>query len=296
MRLYLLLLCFSAFATLNAQSYRSRIHFEVQLGDTTQSHQLILLDYSKFIGLAREMSGDSLYFRLHGAAEDSAFPTDEIRYLGVFSQDRDRRVYGRRSPGFTDMTYERTALPFQSGAQYRNISMLYHVVEWNLNKTLQVGTGIAGPLGVLLTQRIRTAVTPNLHLGISNQFLWPPIIQAFTDEFTYVGDLTGVITFGNQDRFFNLGAGMFYASDATDPTVFLARSGIGGRIGEKWHLYAEAVVSQADRFNVTELYPAFSAAYGSRRHRWQFGVFSILQTFDNFVPPPVPFLGYALYW
>ena len=294
-----LLFCLSLIAyvcSLSAQSYRSRIHYRVELGDTTQTHQLVLLDYSKLIGLAKEVRRDTLVFRLHGAGEDSFIPANDIRFLGLFGQERRSSAYQTKTPGFTDMTYERTALPYHGRGQYRTIMLLYHVAEFNLNEHLQLGAGLAGPLGVLLTQRVRTSITPNLHVGISNQFLWPPIVQAFTEEFIYVGDLTGIITLGTGDRFLNLGGGIFYASDAADRTVWLSRMGIGGRIGSRWHAYAEAIVSQQARLRHLELYPSVSAAYGNRRHRFQFGMFSILLDQETFTPPPLPFVGYALYW
>lgn len=291
--LFSLLLIASA---LSAQSYKSRIHYRVNLGDSTQNHQLILLDYSKLLGTAVSIDNDTLYFKLHSANEPSAIPVREMRYLGEFMGKDRQRALTQATPGFTDLTYERTALPFHSKGQFRTIMVLYNVAEFNLNDHIQIGAGVGGPLGILTTQRLRTSLLPELHVALSNQALYVPLLDGFESNTVIIGDLTALVTLGNDQRFLNLGTGIFYNTDTSDEQIWLHRMGVGGKIGAKWHLYGEAVVSLSERFNVFELYPSFNASYGSRNHRWQFGFMTIVFDGESFVSPPIPYVGYSYYW
>ncbi|MEL7162202.1 MAG: hypothetical protein AAFN92_15710, partial [Bacteroidota bacterium] len=194
MRAPLLLCFFCCFAGLAAQSYESRIHFRVNVGDTAQLHQLILLDYTKLLGTALDIERDTIYFRVRTADEPSAIPLREMRFLGVFDLDRTRgRTYNGRAyqayPGFSDLTYERTALPFHSRGRVKIINLLYAVVEWNLGDNVQIGTGLAGPVGFLFTGRVRHSFSEDFHVGLSGQALFPPFAQ-FDGDLLLVGDLT----------------------------------------------------------------------------------------------------------
>ena len=280
------------------QGYLDRINERVEFGDTTQLHQLILIDYSRLLGTARRVEGDTLYFRLSAAVEDSPIPTRELRYLGTMASNG-RRVVSAAGPGFTDLTYERTALPFQSRIELKTIMLIYTGVEVNLNEHFQIGAGLGGLLGVLLTARVRTSITPRVHVALSNQSLFSPIIGALDGgNAPLVGDVSALLTLGDDKRFLNLGYGYFYNTDrfAEGDRVFLSRMGLGGRVGKKWHLYTEALVSLNRTFRQTELYPSLNAAYANRRHRWKFGVMSVVFDLESFLPPPIPYVGYSLYW
>ena len=284
---------------LSAQTIRGRIHYQVKLGDTTQQHQLILLDYSKVIGNAERLRNDTLIFRPHAAVEASAIPAGEIRYLGVFDSKEERIRRSQEKPGFTDLTYERTALPFQSKGKLKIINGVYVATEFNLNKNVQLGVGVA-PLGIIATQRIRHSFTPKIHVALSNQTAYFPFFGAFDRNGAGVtlGDLTAIVTFGDERSFVNLGSGIFYNNNTREQPVYLQRAAIGQQLGKYWHGYIEAVLVMEDgeRFRQMELLPGFTAAYGKNRHRWKFGVLTVVFDNTNFFPVPLPFLGYSLYW
>ena len=288
-------------AGLSAQrTIYDRINRQVEFGDTSRIHQLILINYTKLLGTAEGIEGDSLRFRLRNTDRPSFIPTHEVRYVGVFAGQPENtgQFDNNTSPPFTDLTYERTALPFGSKTQLRTIMLLYGVVEFNLSDNFQVGAGVVGPLGVLTTQRARFSLTPNVHLGLSNQLVYFPFLQRFPEDGRVViGDLSAMMTVGTSDKFFNLGFGRFYNNDApSDDPVWLHRAAIGGKIGTKWHLYAEAAISLDTEINHLEFYPTINGAYGSRRHRWQFGIFTVVLDDEDFGPIPLPYAGYSLYW
>lgn len=304
MRPYFFLAFFFLSGALLSQSFESRIHYKVVLGDTSQLHQIILLDYTKMLGNALEIENDSIYFQLRSAVAPSAIPMSEVRYLGVFNSSDTPAGRNKLFPGvpdFTDLTYERTALPLHGKGQIRVINLVYAVSEWNLNDNLQVGAGLGGPLGILLTQKLRTSITPDLHIGITGQQLWVPLVFTFDNSQIILGDIAAVLTVGNDRRFVNIGSGLLFNTDADndESPITSHRFGIGGQIGEKWHLYGEflmTVPKETDRFSDLNFFPAFSAAYGSKRHRWRFGVFTVFFDEDNFFPPPLPYVGYSYYW
>ena len=285
---------------LDAQEYKSRINYQVEFGDTSQLHQLILIDYSKLLGTAIGVKADTLYFRIRSANEVSAVPLWDLRYLGVLTVT-DSPGAGFRyagTPPFTDLTYERTAFPLKGKGQLRIINLIYSVAEWNVNDNLQIGVGVAGPLGVLATQKVRFSITPDVHLGVTGQELWVPLIGAFNGGFTMVGDVAAVVTLGNERRFANFGTGILFNTDDPDSPQPIHRFALGGKIGPRWHAYGEfvAILDEPGRFNSLRLVPTFNASLGIRRHRWQFGVGTVFLDEDNFFPPPLPYVGYAYYW
>ncbi|MEM9528925.1 MAG: hypothetical protein AAGA31_20105 [Bacteroidota bacterium] len=299
MRVLLFLMLLFGGYSLAGQSYESRIHYKVTIGDTTQLHQLILLDYSKFLGTAMEIDEDYIYFKLRSSSDVSEIPLEQLRFLGVFNlNELPSIIRSGAGPGFSDLTYERTALPFHSSAQVKVINLLYAVVEWNLNKNLQVGVGLAGPVGILGTVRYRFSLNKDVHLGLSNQILFPPFAQ-FDNDLIVVGDVTTMLTFGDERRFLNLGTGIFYNTDDFVESVNIHRLGIGGRVSNRVHLYAEAaLLLDNEAFNGRDLnlVPSVNVSIGARRHRWRFGIFSVFLDEDSFVPPPLPYVGYTYYW
>lgn len=279
-----------------AQSYQSRIHYKVEMGDTSQLHQLILLDYTKLLGTAMEVDKDNIRFLVRGAEKVSVIPVRELRFLGVFNSVQAKPYKaGGDVPGFTDMTYERTAMPFHSDGQIRVVNLIYSVAEWNLNDNFQVGVGVAGPLGILTTQKARFSLTPDVHFGLSSQFLVLPLLPRFNARGPVIlGDIAALITVGNERRFANFGTGILFNND--DSSVWGHRFGIGGRLNPKWHIYSEILVTLSDDFDELQLFPSLNASLGSRRHRWRFGIFTIFFDEDNFFPPPLPYVGYSYYW
>lgn len=293
---------------LSAQTYKSRVHYKVKLGDEEQVHQLILLDYTKLLGTALEINDEIIRFRVRSAAEVSVIPTSKLRYLGVFRPVGPTAQKGGADAlniGFTDLTYEPTALPYSSKAEVKVIDLIYATTEWNLNEHYQVGVGLAGPLGILFTQRARWTLSPLLHVGVSNKMMFVPLIQTFSDRLSLLGDTHGMLTIGTSRRFLNLGTGILFDNEAGGrgdgrATVWAHRMAIGARLSERWTIYSEAMMILADesRFRSRNLVliPTFNAALHVRQHRWNFGLATFQdEGFSNF-PPPIPYVGYSYFW
>jgi hypothetical protein len=303
MRLGCILFALALSFSLAAQSYQSRIHYKVKLGDTRQLHQLILLDYTKLLGVALEIEADKIYFQLRSSTDVSVIPLDQLRFLGVFtgtSAKSTLRGGAKQTIRLADLTYERTALPFQTKSQLRVINLIYAVSEWNLNDHIQVGVGLAGPLGVLATAKLRYTVLPDIHVGFSNQTLFPPFSQGFNDGPLILGDAHAMVTVGNDQRFFNFGTGILYNTDRFEGSAWGHRLALGGQVSRKWHLYAETlmVLGRSDAGNPRDvvLIPSLNAALGVRSHRWQFGLITVYTGFDDIGPLPIPYVGYSYYW
>jgi|GEM_PF-1690463 hypothetical protein len=305
MRILLTTCLFVLAFCLFGQSYESRIHYKVRLGDPEQLHQLILLDYTKLLGKALDVTADSIYFQLRNAAELSVVPINQLRYLGIFSQEltgSGGRPYAGRV-GLSDMTIERTALPYQTKARLKVVQLLYTVTEWNLNKNIQLGVGLLGPIAFIATQKLRFTVAPDVHVGLSNQIGFPPFGQGFNEgKPLLVGDVHALLTIGNEDRFFNLGTGYFYNTDIFTDGARNHRIGIGGKLDSKWHLYSEALILLNDddgrfrSFRELVVIPSLNAALSVRSHRWQFGLATFFVDQNDIFPPPIPYVGYTYYW
>ncbi|MTB51370.1 hypothetical protein [Lewinella sp. W8] len=289
-----------------AQPYQSRIHYKVNLGDTTQLHQLILLDYTKLLGTVMEVRSDSIRMQVRSVREEVMVPTHELRFIGVFNSTVAREYTSMQPAGFSDLTYERTALPFTSKTQLRVINLIYAVVERNIGDNFQIGIGLAGPLGLLTTQKLRFQVAPKVNVGLSNQFLLPPFSQGFNSNgLLALGDVSGIVTFGDERRFLNLGTGLLYNTDEFGGEAWSYRMAVGGQLSPRWHVYTEVVLAleREDNFDPFDpfdrqltMLPSINASLAGRRHRWQFGIFTLFLDEDDFFPPPLPYVGYSLYW
>jgi len=295
-----IILLFIVFATaLGAQNYNSRIHHRVTVGDTNQLHQLILLDYSKLLGVAMDIDDDNIYFRLRSSVEVSVIPLEQLRFMGIFVTDTFVGLSNVSTIGMSDLTYERTALPYESGGQLRVISLLYATAEWNLNENIQLGVGLAGPLGILATQNLRFTLGRNVHVGLSNQLL-----NVFLfDANALLGDTHLMLTIGSERRFFNLGTGILFNTDSFDSgSSWGHRMAVGGRVGKKWHLYSELLMVLSENqgrfssFRSLTLLPTVNGSLAIRRHRWRFGLMTVVLDERNFFPPPIPYVGYTYYW
>ncbi|WP_157472158.1 hypothetical protein [Neolewinella persica] len=261
-----------------------------------------MLDYTKLLGIALDIEGDSIYFQLRSSTEVSVIPLDQLRFLGIFTGNTAKTINGRFQAAIplTDLTYERTALPYQTKSQLRVINLIYIVPEWNINKHLQLGVGMAGPLGILTTARLRYTILPDVHVGLSNQTLFPPLSQGFNDGPLVLGDAHAMVTVGSDKRFFNYGTGILYNTDDFEGTAWGHRVALGGQVSRKWHLYAESLMVLGRSRNGTPrdvtILPSINAALGARSHRWQFGLITVYNGFNDFGPLPIPYVGYSYYW
>ncbi len=295
---------------LSAQSYKSRIHYKVELGNEEQLHQLILLDYTKLLGTALEVDERTIRFRARSATEISYIPTNKLRFLGVFKPvgaANDGAGAGAGATiGFTDLTYEPTALPYSTKAEVKVINLLYATTEWSLNDHFQIGVGLAGPLGIVATQRARWSLSPLLHVGVSNKMLYVPLAQSFEERLALLGDAHAMVTIGTSHRFLNLGSGVLYDNVAGGRgdgrgVAWGHRMGFGARLSPRWTLYSEALMiltkgnSFRGRRNLT-LLPTFNAALHVRQHRWNFGLVTFQEEGNSFFPPPIPYVSYSYYW
>ncbi|MFT4687248.1 MAG: hypothetical protein ACJATN_001255 [Neolewinella sp.] len=288
---------------LTAQNYESRIHYKVKLGDEEQLHQLILLDYTKLLGTALEVDEENIRFNVRSATEVSIIPTSKLRFLGVFKEEKQPTggLYSTTQPvGFTDLTYEPTALPYTSKGEVKVINLLYATTEWSLNEHYQIGVGLGGPLGILTTQRARWSLSPLIHVGVSNKMLYVPLVQSFSERLALLGDVHAMLTIGTSHRFLSIGTGLLYDNTSLDGTAWAHRMALGVQLSKRWTVYTEAlmVLTKERRFrrNNLVLLPTLNAALSIRRHRWNFGIATVQEEGLNFLPPPIPYVGYSYYW
>ncbi len=296
MRTLFLLSLFLLLSSLSAQAWEARIARDVRIGDTTQLHQLILLDYSKLRGTVIYANADSVRIQLDGLPESVAVPTAQMRHIGVIAAAAAPPVELPERSGmvpFTDLTLLRTALPYQRRMRLKTVMLVYNTLEWNLNRHFQLSAGIAAPVGIIVSQRFRTSLTRWLHVGLSNEIATVPFVLLFDEGLPLVGDLTSMLTIGDDQQFFHVGAGMFYVSQSESVANY--RVGMGTRLGEKTHLYGELLAVKGVDGSLAIL-PSFSVAVASGRHRWSFGMLTVVVDDSGIVPVPLPYLSYSLYY
>lgn len=260
---------------------------------------MILRDYSRLLGTLVFADDDIMLFQLPESLDPSQIPTEDVRYVGVYVPPRGRRTAGDTPLGLTDMTYERTALPYHGKAQVKTIMLAYSVVEWNLDKHFQVGVGIGGFVGPLFTARYRTTVARNVHVGLSGRILPALLVGGFNTGTPVLGDFGGLATFGNEQRFLNLGTGVMFNTDAFDETSAWAnRFGIGAAVSSRWHVYSELLFTQGgdEFFSDFNVFPSVNATFSTRGSRWRFGMFTNFLDEDILFVPPLPYVAYSYHW
>lgn len=283
-----------------AQSDGFRIGPGLVYGDTTELHQLVLANYSRFVGTATGLRDNELYFRIRGADDTTTFLTSNIRYVGLLAGSAraavlspagasfDDTVYdGRYDMTFTDPTYLRTAFLNRGKGQLRIVNAIYSVVEINATKNIQFGGGMLLPLGFLFTQRLGFRVAGPVHIGMSNQMFLP--ILTFGSTAPY-GDVSVNLSVGSEARFLSVGRGLLYDTDF-DETAESYTLSIGGALSPTVQAYSEIMLVET-AFGNTNLLPSLSVAFTNRRHRWRVGLFRIIERgLDLFA---LPLAGYEL--
>ena len=298
MRLTLFGIVFFFLAGLRAQSYEDRVNPEVVLGDTSQRHQVILRDYTRLRGLVTEIREDSFFLMVATVPDTLALPTDQLRHLGLYRPEKWEATQTRRRTrqvyDLDDLAYVRTALPYSAGKHIKSVMLAYNAIDWRLNEHWQLGTGLAGPLGVLFTQRYRTSLTPYLHVGLSNETLFVPLGDVTNGGFPAVGDLTTLLTVGSPTQFLTTGFGIFYSGGNRRGPVYNYRLGAGLRVSRRVHLYGE-MLGFYERTDSFVLLPTLNIAVAKNRNRWSYGLMSVLLDPDSAVPFPIPYISYTYY-
>ncbi|WP_116107822.1 hypothetical protein [Lewinella sp. IMCC34191] len=296
MRISLWLFLVISACTLPAQNYEDRINPLVGIGDTSQTHQVILRDYTRLRGTVMSITPDSLYLLMATVPEPVAIPTDELRHLGLYVPEQSLPFRDTRSSvairDLDDLTYLRTALPYSSDRRFKSVMLIYNSIDWSLNDHFQIGTGLAGPLGILFSQRYRTSLNDYLHIGVSNEFLIVPIAAAAGEEFPVVGDLTSMLTVGSASQFFHAGVGMFYGGGGGSIMNF--RVGTGVRVSRRLHLYGE-MLGYFDKFDGLGILPSLNVSVAKRRHRWSYGVMGVFLDAESVFAAPIPYISYTVY-
>ena len=296
MRLTLICSLFLFLGALRAQSYTERINRRVVIGDTTQVHQLILRDYTRLRGTVTEVRRDSILMQVYSIPEPVSVPTFQMRHIGLLpASSNPQSAPTSDLPNLDDLTLVRTALPFSRRKRLKSVMLVYNSLEWNLNRHVQLGVGVALPFGVLLNQRYRTSLTPYLHVGVSNEILLVPFLVFDDEGFPAVGDLTALLTVGSGAQFLNLGYGIFYNLSQDEAAIPNFRIGAGTRVSRRVHLYGElvGVVEPDARFT---LLPSVNVALTKRRHRWSFGLATSFVEREFTGGTPVPYVSYSLYY
>ena len=298
MRYSLLFILLLVAGSLRAQSYKDRINPEVEIGDSTQVHQVILRDYTRLRGVITDVRSDSIFIRVATIGDTITVPTYQMRHVGLYRPERYTRFANPRGqdnlPDLYDLTFVRTALPYSRKNRFKTVMLVYNVFEWNLNDHFQLGAGLAGPLGFLFTQRYRTSLTPYFHLGFSNQLLMVPLAAIGNSGFPAVGDATTLLTVGEASQFLTLGTGLFYSLEDGGVALHNYRVGMGVRVSRKVHLYGE-MLGFKDGLDDFVLLPSLNAAVAGGKHRWSFGLLSVFFDGESNVFVPIPYISYSLY-
>ncbi len=290
-RIFLLLSLLLPF-WLQGQSAGFRVGPDLVYGDTAQQHQLVLNNYSRFVGTAVSLQNNQLRFHIKGAVDTTIFEVASLRFLGLTTgsskvlDDEEKQLF---APMLADPTYLRTALPNKDKSRLRLVNLIYTVAEVNLGDNIQVGGGMLLPFGFLTTQRVGVKLFDEVYLGVSNQLVLPLFFNAFQGGFYVFGDAGLHLSVGNEQRFFSLGRGIFYATDFGLETVQNYSLSLGAQIGQNVHLYSELMLVNSE-FGTPTYLPSLGLSVANRQHRWRFGVFNILE--PSFTSVLVPLIGY----
>ncbi len=323
MRIFkLLLLSFLFFLSLPSIVHAQFISKNIIIGDTTQVHVLNTENDDRFVGRVTKIENTTVFF-LFNDTKELEFSLMEIRSLVLFKEqtvsetkisstgnpDYDRakaEYYARRKNrnktavlnGEENLFFSPTSYTLGKGKkEYRNIMVFYNRIDFGLTDNLDIGFDLL-PLIVtnVFATRIKAGVplSDNINIGFGGS-VYATIQSNFGGpDVTGTTHTYGTATFGNKDKFINVGFGYgfpFRPESGAEGSSLLTFGG-ALRVGKRWKVIADFILLGIER--EPDFY-SVGVSWFNDNNRLDFGINTLALPDRSFVGPilPLPFISYA---
>lgn len=316
--LFITIITTSFITALSAQ----RIEGRLNMSDTTQVHQLTLMDGSLITGRLIRMHVEAWDFKYDNKVESIA--TNRISSLKVLdkgnTQGSNDILIEPANPtnnGNSEVIASPTAIPLKYGeGYYESVWGYYNYVECGLGKGVSVGIGESFPL---LSTRLRWGmpIKKNVYIGLcasnyTSPLLYFPAPGSLALGIGTLGIVSANFTLGKGNRFLNIGAGTMYALrvgyiDEFLPEVTRPILSVGGAfpIGKRFAFLSDNIILPFLARNNRVLLPSVAIRYFKKNIRFDFGLWGMAFTESNLYPysnlsknvrivPLLPYLSFGI--
>ena len=314
------LFLFSLPAILQAQFISKKI----VIGDTTQVHVLNTENGDRYVGRVTKIENTSVSF-LFKKIKKLEFSLMEIRSIVLYEEQvykaedeelanmnsdykRARAEYYSRNKdrsrnailnGEENLFFSPTSYTLGKGKkEYQNIMVFYNKLDIGLTDNIDIGFDLmplitSNIFALRLKAGVPVADFVNIGFGASTYLTIQP--NGFRRNVQGTTHTYGTATFGNRDKFINVGYG--YAFPFRPEMQGVEGSSLltfGGalRIGKRWKVMVDFILLGIER--EPDFY-SFGASWFNDRNRFDFGLNVIAVPDNSFIGPaiPIPFISYA---
>ncbi|PHN05833.1 hypothetical protein [Flavilitoribacter nigricans] len=251
------------------------------------------------------LRGDVFFGRILSEAEDSVlfevrdlgplrFGRSEIQWLGPVKNAGWLQDQIRNSPRYRalydlsdyywqeNLSYSMTAFPYpRGGGEYRNISILYNIVDAGLSDHLSIGGGIVIPFLFIVRSKLSYQLSEKFYMGVGLNNL-----IGFTHETdSFISHLFGILTFGSTQQYINITAGTARDWAFPEDSPFIVTIGGSTAFAKNWKIYADVGVSPGNE----GIIPNFMLSWFKNKNRLEIGVLGVADGFFS----AIPMIGYA---
>lgn len=246
-----------------------------------------------FFGKLQSLEADSLTFEVQDLAP-IRFSREEIQHLdrledavwlkvdntlgsNKFSKYREEEDFWEQN-----LAYSPTAFSYEQGeGEYRNISILYNVIDVGVSDEWSIGGGIVIPFLFMFRTKIAFDVGEKVHLGAGmNNF-----VGLDNDIGGLVSHIYAVGTVGTPEQFLNFTIGPAFVWGEPDDNVMVVTAGGAVSFGSHWKIYADLGASPGN----DGVIPTIMLSWFKNKNRLELGMLGVADGFFS----AIPMVGYA---
>lgn len=269
-----------------------RIEGRLNMSDTTQVHQLTLIDGSLITGRLITMHVETWDFKCNNKVESIA--TNRISTLKVLDKGKTQgsnnvviEPANLTNSGNSEVIASPTAIPLKYGeAYYETVWGYYNYVECGIGKGVSIGAGGAFPL---LSTRLRWGmpIKKNVYIGLCASNYTSPLIYFPSNgsiglAIGTLGIVSANLTLGRSNRFLNIGAGTSYIFSVGYNGGFLSESArpvlsVGGAfpIGKRFAFLSDNIILPYLSGTNRLILPSVAIRYFKKNIRLDFGLWGM---------------------
>ena len=181
--------------------------------------------------------------------------------------------------------------------EFRNVMLLYNRLDFGVTDNIDLGFDLLPLITAnFFSARMKAGIPLSDFLNIGFGASWFFFIQpnSFQQDVSGTTHTYGTATFGNRDKFINIGYGYaFPFRPEEEMGSSLLTFGGALRISKRWKLMADFILLGTD--DEPDFY-SIGASWFNNKHRFDFGINTLATPENSFFGPavPIPFASYAL--
>lgn len=234
--LFISLLCFQI-----PQLYCQVFSEKIDLSDSTQRHVLETKRGDRFMGRITRIENTDVFF-LFRNENPLQFKFQDIARVWVAGEQPPGQEEAEGLPSGDDfdpsshapeyILYSATAFPFpKGGGAYRNVDLLWNVVDFGATKHFSFGGGAVIPFFFAFRAKGTFELAPKFRFGFGQNTFIP-----FVPDVESASHLFAVASVGQAERFLNFSFGYWFNWEDPDDPDLVYTGGGGFNITDDWRI------------------------------------------------------------